>query len=441
MLHFIQPMHHATGHTECSSLEVESRFSYPGMLYVYPHKLDAARLRHTLMQVLGDFPEYASAQVASTLRLRLLHGAAPAKFETTSTERSITELRAQLRNGRCPELEPAVSALKIARARESTLLVKLTEAKDGCVLALGWNHAVGDMHSTMLLLRAWADAYAGRSYQKPLRVADRDTYLRSVVPNPSNVCSVARRANLFGAIALRLELFRPATQVTTEFSYAELTALQHRLGGPKRITQNDALCAHVYAGLRKLSGATQRSNLCLVVNYRKRLGLPDHIIGNMTSLLSVPVHGQEASAHTASAIRGSLREYADKHVSFHPTVSELRACSNPLERLRLVSKQYQPGSGDILISNWNSFGTSSVTFDGARPLAFHPICLGSAQLPQWYMLVYELPRAQGVAVAVGLPKQLAKRWNSTEGQALLHGRARPEPALAKSAQLECAPEL
>jgi hypothetical protein len=441
MLHFIQPMHQATGHTECSMLEIESRFSYPGMLYVYPEKLDATRLRQTLAQVLDDFPEYASELVASTMRLRLLHGASPAKFETASLDRTVAELREQLRNGRCRELEPAVSTLKIARAREATLLIKLTEARDGCVLAMGWNHAVGDMHSTMLLLRAWADAYAGRIYHKPMRVTDRDVYLRSVIPNPSAGCSVARRASVFNAIATRLELLRPATQVLTEFSITELSALQHTLGGPKRVTQNDALCAHVYSVLRKLSGATQPSNLCLVVNYRKRLGLPNHIIGNMTSLLSVPVRSQETAGHTAAAIRGSLGEYANKHVSYHPTISELRACTRPLERLRLVNKQFDPGSGDILISNWNSFGTTSLSFGSARAVAFHPICLGSAQLPQWFMLVYELPRSQGVAVAIGLPKELARRWSSVEGQALLHGKARHEPAPAKAAQLECVPEL
>jgi shikimate O-hydroxycinnamoyltransferase len=420
--HRILPLHGAAGLTECSTLEVDARYSYPGMLFFYAEQLDEARLRLTLSQVLDDFPQYAGKLRTSAVRLQIQHGGAAATFDVAHSGSTRAALQAQLRaTGRCRQLEPQVSVLGIALAREPTLLVRLTLLRDGCVLGVGWNHAVGDMHSTMLLLRAWAAAYAGRSYPKPLVLTDRDAYLRATLPNPSRARPDARRIDLLPSLALRMQLFRPAVGVTCELSNAQLDALQRSLSGTQPITRNDALCAHVYAVLRRLSPAAKQTKLCLVVNFRKRLGLPDHVIGNMTSLLAQPVRKHHSAAQIAASLRKRLNEYADKHVSYHPTARVYRASSSTGARLRIINRHFRPGSGDIFITNWDKFGVYDLAFGTSRPELFQPVVLGAAQLPQWFMIVYELPNARGLGVTLGLPKAVAKHWNSPVGQALLHG--------------------
>lgn len=423
--HRILPLQRSAGLTECSALEIDLQYSYPGMLFFYPEQLDAERLRRALARVLSDFSPYAGKLVARAVSLQIEHGAAPARFETVQHDSSLAQLMAELRSrGRCRELEPQIALFRLMLAREPMLLVRLTQLRDGSVLGIGWNHAVGDMHSTMLLMRAWADAYAGRDYQKPILVTERDAYMRSVLPNSLAVRSTARRTRILPALTQRFKLLQPSVRVDAEFPSSELFALQRALGSSslrgKTVSRNDALCAHVYSVLRRLSLTSHQTNMCLVVNYRKRVGLSDQVVGNMTSLLSQPVRKQHSASRTALSLRRRLDEYADKHVNYHPTSRVFHACSRPTQRVRLVSRQFRAGSGDIFITNWDNFGAYELAFDEVLPELFCPVVLGSAQLPQWFMIVYELPRAQGLAVTLGLPKAVAKRWQSAEGQALLH---------------------
>src|SRR5262249_9198227 len=117
-------------------------------------------------------------------------------------------------------------------------------------------------------------------------------------------------------------------------------------------------------------------------------------------------------------LRQSLSDYTTKHVDYHATMRVLEAHERPSERDRLISRQFMPGSGDTLITNWNGFDVYELSFAAMQPLWFCPIARNSMQLPQWMMIVYELPAADGLAVAIGLPPKLAKRMSTAAGQAL-----------------------
>jgi hypothetical protein len=418
--HLIRSRRESEGSTECSTFESESRLSYPGMLFVYPEKLDEVRLKRALACVLEDFPQYAGTFVRKGVRLRIQHAAGTVSFQSERTRASIKSWMAAVGAGRARAIEPQVSTLNVLRGREAALVVKFTEARDGCALGLSWSHAVGDMHSTALLMRAWANAYAGKPYEKPLSVPDRDRYLRAAMPNPSAARSSFRVGSWYEAVAFRWGLLRPATRVYMQYSTQELSTLQRALSTLRHVTINDALCAHVYTVLRRLAGATDPTNLCLTVNYRKRIGLSAGLIGNMTSLLAVAVDEVDTPAQLAAALRGGLDEYAARHANYHATLRVFEVNDRMTERVRLVSRQFTPGSGDIMITNWNNFGWYDLVFGECRPSLFHPIVLGATGLAQWVMIVYELPRSQGLGITLGLPAPIARRCLSPQGQALLH---------------------
>jgi hypothetical protein len=414
------------GFTECGPLEVESRFSYPGMVFFYPCILDRDKLKTSLARVLNDFPQYAGKFVTNGVRLRIQHGAGAVSFETKRIDAPIAALAGDVHAGRSRTIEPRVSKFRILLSREVALAIRLTEARDGCALAVAWNHAVGDTHSTMLLMRAWADAYAGRSYEKPIFMSDRDAHLRSVLPDPSGVRSAARRESWSTAITDRLTVLRPATRFNIEFSSTQLAALRKSmLWGSRRVTINDAVCAHVYTVLRRLSGATESRNLCLVVNYRKRIGLSDRLVGNMISLLSRPVDEVDNPAQIAADIRAGLENYATKHANYHATMRVYDANDRFGERACVLSRQFKPGSGDILITNWNNFGLYDLAFGSSKPFLYEPLVLGATRLPEWVMIVYDRPQSMGLSVAVGLPHSVAKRCSSPEGQLLLQSPLPP----------------
>jgi hypothetical protein len=279
-------------------------------------------------------------------------------------------------------------------------------------------------------MRAWADAYAGRVWEKPIVVTDRDAYLRSVMPDSHAVRSAVRCTNLPAAIALRLAYLRRAIRVSVEYSWAQLDAIHQALDCGQPITINDAISAHVYTVLRRLAGATEPANLCLVVNFRKRVGLSSRLIGNMTSLFSQPVDELDTPAQIAASVRAGLEQYASKHANYQATMRVFDAHPSVRERASLIGRQFSP-FGDIMVTSWNGFDVYELRFDGSAPVLFRPIVRGLTELAPWVLIVYELPQSRGLALTVGLPPALAERWSSPEGQALLR-RPPPRPVSQRS---------
>jgi hypothetical protein len=390
------------------------------MVLFFPVRLDEARLKQALARVLNDFPLYAGKLRLTGTNLTVEHGVCPVQFETVQSTVGLEHLMAEVRAGRTRAVEPSLSRLKITLTREVTLAVRLTEAREGCALSMVWNHAVGDMHSTMLLMRAWEAAYAGRPYETPIMVADRDAYLREVMPDPVAARSALSRGSYLQAFAQRWALMQPATRVNLEYSTAQLRTLREALSQNKRVTTNDAVCAHVFGAVRRLAGATDPTNLCLVVNFRKRLGLSDRLLGNMTSLLDQPVDEIDSSAQTAASIRDALDHYTARHSNYQATMRVVDVNLRPVDRLRVVTRQYKPGTGDMMVTSWANFGAYDLCFGTARPQLFYPLILGAARLPPWVTIVYELPAARGLGLMLALPPALAQRCLSAEGQALLH---------------------
>jgi hypothetical protein len=426
--HFIRPLHCAQGSTHCSVFDVMSRYSYPGMVLFYRRKLDVDKLEQALARVLTDFPLYAGTLRVTAERLTVEHGTCPAQFEVVHTDRTLDELMNDVRAGRAQTVEPAVSKLKITLTREVTLAVRLTETPDGSVLAVVWNHAIGDMHSTMLLMRAWEAAYSGRPYETPIIVQDRDRYLRDVMPDPVTARSAVQRGSLSQAVSQRLGLMRPAHRLLLEYSWPQLRTLRDSLSQARRVTINDALCAHVFTAVRRLAGATEPTRLCLVVNVRKRLGLSERLLGNMTALLAQPVDEVDPPAQTAAGLREGLEHYATRHANYQATMRVLDTTVSTLDRLRVINRQYGPGTGDMMVTSWANFGVYDLCFGNTQPHLFFPIILGAARQPQWVTVVYELPASRGLGLIMGLPEALAQRCSSPAGRAALYGFEHTEGA-------------
>ena len=421
----IRPVHPAQGVTQCAALESDSRYVYPGMLFIYRDKLDSQRLQQSLARVLNEFSLYAGRFEKTQSGLHIHHGEGPATFEHHHVDESVDEWIAAASSGKTAQLEPRLSSLRVLFVREVGLSVRLTEGRDGCALAVGWNHTIGDTHSTMLLMRAWSRAYVGAPYESPKIVLDRDAYLRSVMPDPRESNATATRTSVLRGIGLRLLCLKAATPISLEYSYQELAALRRSLDPSERISINDTMCAHVYRALRELGGVTKTTNLCLVVNFRKRVGLSSQLIGNMTSVLDKPVSEGDSQLQIAADLRQRLEAYSKKHANYHATMRMFEAYPSSLDRLRLVSSQFTPTTGDFVVTNWSNFGTYDLAFGTAKPLLFRPLMLGLAKLPQWCSIVYDLPASRGLAMTIGLPPAVAKRCLSAEGRAVLYRFPRP----------------
>ena len=389
----------------------------PRIAFCYAERLDAQALALALARVLNEYSAYAGRLCPQGAALWLKHGVGGAAFETMASPASIDELHARASQGAMDEVCPRISALRASLGKEPLLAVRISQARDGTVIGLTWHHPVGDMHSTMLLLRAWSLAYRGLPYDPPFEVPDRDAYLTERLPDPQSAVSnaILLPASEWITMLMRLAIQR-TRRVSFELSAKALDALTREASAGRSVSRNDALCAHVCSAIRQLNNQSDVSTLTLTVNYRKRVGLPDSMLGNALCMLPQAVERSDGLPEIAAQLRGRLDEFATKHIDYGATLRFAQQHSSFWERTRLWMRGYEPQRGNLFVSNWTGFGIYDLTFGTGQPR--YVCCLATDST--WFATVHESPRTGSVAFAVTLPRALADRVNGSEGRALLY---------------------
>jgi hypothetical protein len=430
----IRPQHVTQGVTHCSALEHQFRAIYPAMAFFYREQLDPERLQMTLPRVLQDFPIYAGRLRTVGTDLRLEYGereTVGAAFEYAKTDTPLHVLEAAGNAGQAEVLGPKFSFTRAVFGMESLLAIKLTSTPDGCCLCVTWNHTVGDLHSTMLLMRAWASAYAGEDYTPPLIPDDRVQYLKGVLPDHDDVASTVHLVSWKQIFRTVYNVFVASRRTVLDFTWDELAGIQSDVGRGAQISTNDALCSRVFSVIRQLSQASQPANLCMTVNYRKRVGIAPNVVGNIVNVVAQPMFGTDASL-TAAGLRDQLDNFSTRCTDFHACMRVFDAHPKPLERMRVVSTQFVPGQGHLLVTNWTGFGAYDLAFGDALPIRFCSL----SKLPAYFMVVYERPERAGLGVQVSLPPKLAALLDSEAGRelvmknAIIASRREPLPMYA-----------
>jgi shikimate O-hydroxycinnamoyltransferase len=418
----IRPQHVTQGVTHCSALEHQFRAIYPAMAFFYREQLDPERLQTTLARVLDDFPIYAGKLRTVGADLRVEHAAIGAAFELVKCDTPLHVLEAAGNAGQSEVLGPKISFARALFGLESLLAIKLTSTPDGCCLCVTWNHTVGDLHSTMLLMRAWASAYVGESYASPVIPDDRVQYLKQMLPDHFDVASTVHLVSWRQIFRTISGIYAASRRTVLDFSWEELAGIQSAVSRDRQVTANDALCTRIYSVVRELSGTNVPANLCMTVNYRKRVGIAPNVVGNIVNVVAQPMPGTDAPL-AATGLRDQLDNFAARCTDFHACMREFDAHPKPLERMRVVSNQFRPGQGDLLVTNWTGFGAYDLAFGDARPIRFCSL----SKLPAYFMVVYERPERAGIGVQISLPPRLAALLDSDAGRKLVLERDVPEP--------------
>lgn len=391
---------------------------YPAFFLFFDTKLDHARLTRALSRVLQDFPMFAGSYDLGADVIQISHATHGVLFEHELRSESIAELERAARAGQAKWLAPKLSFARVLRRRETLFAVKHTTASNGSALWITWDHILGDMHSAMLFVRAWAAAYSDAAYVPPAQVFDRDVYLKEHMPNIRHARSSVRVIPWSTVARSVYWLGWPRKCINIEYSAQQLENIRNTLSTQRRVSINDAICAHLCVALRRISGLIDPTNLCLSVNYRKRVGIPDNVIGNLVTLIGQPVDEVDEPAEVAARLRTKLEEYNEKHVDYRASLRVFEAQPRS-QQTRVASRYFEPGRGDLLITNWNNFGAYELCFDGASPVFYMPVSFGLASPRPWCAIVYELPRKAGLGFSIGLTEALAERIAKSEGQTLL----------------------
>lgn len=102
------------------------------------------------------------------------------------------------------------------------------------------------------------------------------------------------------------------------------------------LSKSDALSAHVLAVLRDLNPDQDRpmSSVVLMINYRKRMGLPKNLLGNVINSAWMNVSASADTATTAAGLRAKLNAYAHEFSPRHLVLHQHNRPRNFRPRVR-----------------------------------------------------------------------------------------------------------
>jgi hypothetical protein len=421
----IKPAPTAAGSTACAYADWQLRYATASIAFCYRARFDPTRLRDALQHVLADFSEYTGKLRMDAGTLRIDRGAGGARLELHERKESFESLARAAEQAGGHLLCPVVSS-----RRAPLLALRLTDTVDGCVLGVSWHHSVGDLQSTLVLLRAVSNAYRGEPWVAPQQVDDRAQYLQAHMPDSVGGVSALRLCRVGELFSLVPFLLQRKRRVDVTFSFDELAEIRDGVPRQGFVSSYDALCAHVLGVLHELTPERPVERLVLGVNYRKRVGLPPNLIGNTLSTISVQ-HGTEV----ATALRTMLEQYAKRHADYHATCRFLAAHPGRFQRLRAVPTLVDTSGRSWILTNAAGFGVYELELGGALPALF---CVPmAAPLPLMTVLL-ERPNRAGITLSMHLPKALATRIDSPEGHARMHTYPRIAGRLMHTTQPEYA---
>ena len=360
--------------TRCSILDPMLMYVTSSIAFCYRERLDTARLRESLAQVLGRYGGYAGRLLRERGNWLIEHGVGGARFETAHVEESSATMGAVALAKDSRGVCPRISALGVMRGKEPLFAARISQTSDGTVVGITVNHAIGDAYSSMLLMRAWALAYRGEAYDLPFDVEDRGAYLREHLPPPAAELKHWRLLSWSDCWRNYLYQFwgtRPKRRIVLPFSANDVTEIHGVASRGTSVTPHDALSAHVFLTLQRLLGSDAGPCCGVAINYRQRLGLPANLLGNMSDTVAARTDECSDTAAVAVALRKSIKAVGTGPMSY-PELERLRA-THPrlLHQIRYWNASWQPCRVNLILTNVAGLKYYDLVFGSTRPVFVH----------------------------------------------------------------------
>lgn len=415
----VKPAPSAERVTRCSWFDYFVRSITASVAWYFPERLEPERLRAALQRILSDYGEWSGRLAVRDEMWTIVHGAGAA-FEVCESPQTNAALheRVQL-------VCPGISLFGAVRGKAPLLAVRLTHTRDGSVLGVSWHHMAGDLHSLMLLVRAWAQAYRGLDHTPPVDVLDRNQYLNEHLAAHVGDVDLLRFVRWGELFKIMYAVQFVGRQVDLHFSAQEVAAIHAAVAPDGGVTPHDALCAHVVGHLRRLEQIQQPAQHALAVNLRKRLGLPADLGGNLLDFACVRAGAESDVRDIAAELRASIVELSNQPLTFHALKRIADEGAPRALQERYCPAAYDPVQRGLFVSSWANFGLYDLTFGETRP--DYVLCAPTTK-GVWFALIAERPRAAGLLFRVWLPARLASRMGDAAGAGagaseLLHSAA------------------
>jgi hypothetical protein len=346
------------------------------------------------------------------------HGNEGVPFEVHERAETTEALVAQANTTAGEPLCPKLSCIRALRGKGAIFAARITHTLDGSVLGVTWQHSLGDMNTIMLLMRAWSMACQGLPHDVPLDVADRELYLAEHLVDSPGVTSGLRLMPL-SFLRYTAQAMRGQPRFNLAFSWEDMQAIKAEVAPGRAASVDDALWARVFAAIRSIRKQTEPSLLVMAINLRKRLDLPDNLLGNMLAGVPVSVAEGDDASLIAARLRSGIQNFASREVNYHATMKWVAEHFSVLERWRHFPVIIDPSLGYLMVSTVQNFGLYDLIFGSHPPVLFWAT---SGETPMWWGLAFESPgvvrEKPGRVLSLWLPPKLGAQLTSEEGRAL-----------------------
>jgi Transferase family len=407
------------------------------VVYFFERTLDERQLAHGLAAALGLLPTFAG-------RLRTRADVLEIVCDDTGVPLTVYDLDQTLAEAMSRVTLPGsglVDQVDAQGARQGglpLLTVRVSRlAGGGTALGCSWHHALGDVQTFMLLMRAWSAAVEQLPLPEALLLPDQDAFLDQVLPQQDCGRPGFRLPEPEQAAVLRRE-FESATRsnrtAQVYFGDQELLRMRDELSvaAGQKLSVGDALCGHVVSTIRQLDDDAEARQLTVPVNVRRPLDLPAAAVGNLLSEIHLPCGPRATAEQIAVDLRAAIEDFPRSHLNLRANLVFLESIGR--SRFRdCVPLGFDPVDKRFTFSNWSRFGAYDAVFAGQRAVFFSPT--GNLPLP-WVSWVVEGFEGTGALFTVVLPARLAARLRTPAARAALHRFRSPAdtlPGLAESA--------
>jgi hypothetical protein len=407
----------------CSLTDVMMADITVSVVFFFERALDTGHLADSLAGALGAVPAFAGRLRPSGngAGLELVCDGSGAAWSSGDARETLAEAVSRVTLPSSGYVEHADARGARSGGRPLLTVRASALADGGMALGCSWDHAVGDLGSFLLLMRAWSARARGAEPPEVVTVADRDAYLDAALPPADSGRPGIRLLGEDEAAGRQRDLeaaIMSARTVQIYFTEAEARAAQAELStaAGRRLSVTDVLCAHVVTVIRDLDADPEARSLALTVDLRPRLGLAAGAVGNLTNEIYLPGAAPDA-ARLAGQIRAAIEDFSQSHLSIRSSHAYLESVGGRGRLADCVPVGFDLRHKTFSFNSWRRFGLYDLEFDGQRPVLFSPSA--SVTVP-WTSWLVEGFGGEGYLFTAGVPGRLAARLRGADGRAALH---------------------
>jgi shikimate O-hydroxycinnamoyltransferase len=395
---------------ECS-LSDHFVFRVPvSVAFFYDKPIPSAAIIQALQQVLKDFPVFAGVLIKHQNKLYIDCNNQGVSVKIIHVDSSIASALSQFHQLNSNTFVDIINPYDNLKHKTPVLTIKLNYYKNGLVIGYCWHHSIGDMHTFMAFVKALSACAAGNRYNMPLIVNNRDRYLEqwydkeSLEGNPD-----LRRLTLMNIIDFVRQKYASKSVMHFYFASSEVNSLVTSMSDQVgyKLSRNDALCAHLLEIMMHYrADNTKLCHASVVINFRKRIEMPENLLGNYIDAIPITYGANQTVADIANYIHLRVKHYLKEN--FHPSHGLKFIENNGGMKIvnRIIPPRFLPKYKNMIFTNWSKFEVYSVDFGVISPYLFLPITL--APIP-WVCSIVEGFNNQGVLMSLTLPTELTQR--------------------------------